>query len=183
MTFATVVAIVLLIVALLAGWVLTLLGMPGNWLMVLAAAAYSGLGPEAGSPAMETSTVFVLLGLAVVGEVLEFALGAVTAARAGGSRRAAVGALAGGVAGAVAGLFVGFPIPIIGPPIAAVLFAAVGALVGAYLAQRSMHQWQEQRKAWEIGKAAFWGRISGTLAKLVIGTLMVILAIAALVAA
>ena len=182
MTFWIVVAIVLLALALLAGWLLTLLGMPGNWLIVLAAAAYSALGPAEGRLALAFSTVVALLALAVVGEVLEFALGAVTAARAGGSRRAAVGALAGGVAGAVAGLFVGIPIPLIGPPIAAVLFAAVGALVGAYLAQRSMYEWREQRKAWEIGKAAFWGRLGGTLAKLVMGTVMVVVTVAALMA-
>lgn len=179
MTFWTIAAVLLLLLALLAGWFLTLVGMPGNWLMVLAAAIYRVWGPQEERIALATSTVIVLLSLAILGEILEFVLGAVTATRAGGGRRAAVGALAGGMAGAIGGMFVGIPIPIIGSLISAVLFAAFGAMVGAYLAQSSMREWQEQQKAWTIGKAAFWGRLGGTVAKLGVGTVMVVLALAA----
>lgn len=174
-------AILLLCLALIVGLLLTLLGMPGNWLIVLAAAAYTIWGPAEGLPQMGLYTVLTLFALAVLGEILEFVLGAVTARRAGGSRRAAVGALGGGLAGAVAGMFVGIPIPFVGPFLAAILFASLGAMAGAYMAQQASPEWEEQQKAWQIGKAAFWGRLSGTLAKLLIGMLMVIVATAALV--
>ena len=173
-------AVLLWVVVLAAGWLLTLLGLPGNWLIVLGAAAYHLWGPADGRLELSLSTLIALVVLATVGEILEFALGAVTATRAGGSRRAAVGALGGGIAGGVAGMFVGIPIPIIGPVIAAVLFAAVGAMVGAFLAQGSMRELEDARKAWHIGKAAFWGRLSGTLAKLVVGTVMVLIGLVAL---
>jgi uncharacterized protein YqgC (DUF456 family) len=180
MTLWTTLAVALLALALAAGWLLTLLGLPGNWLIVLAAAAYSVWGPEEARPEMSLWTPLALLGLAVVGEVLEFALGAVAAKRAGGSRRAALGTLAGGLAGAVAGMFVGVPIPIVGPLIAAVLFAALGAMAGALAAQKSHRNLAEAQKAWRIGKAAFWGRLGGTAAKIVVATLMVLLSLAAL---
>jgi uncharacterized protein YqgC (DUF456 family) len=180
MTIATITAILLLAAVLLAGWLMAILGLPGNWLIVLGAVLYSLLGPEGTPPEMAVLTVVILLVLAFIGEILEFALGAVTAARAGGNRRATVGALAGGVAGAVSGMFAGLPIPIVGPLIAAVLFAAFGALVGAYMAQRSMPDRRDQDKAWQIGKAAFWGRLGGTFSKVVVSTLMVAVAVVAL---
>jgi hypothetical protein len=49
------------------------------------------------------------------------------------------------------------------------------------MAQRSMPEWHERDKAWRIGKAAFWGRLGGTLSKVAIATLMVVVAAAALV--
>ena len=182
MTIWAITSVLLWIVVLAAGWLLTLLGLPGNWLIVLGAAAYHLWGPMDGRLEMSLSTLIALAVLATIGEILEFALGAVTARRAGGSRRAAVGALGGGIAGGVVGMFVGIPIPIVGPVIAAVLFAAVGAMAGAFLAQGSMREAEDARKAWHIGKAAFWGRLSGTLAKLVVGTVMVVVGLAALVA-
>lgn len=175
----TVIAITILFVALVAGWVLTLLGLPGNWLIVLVGAGYAAWGPEETRAAMAASTVILLLILAVLGEVLEFALGAAAARRAGGSRRAAVGALAGGLAGAFAGMFIGFPIPVLGPVIATVFFAAIGAMGGAIMAQRSIRHYEEAKKAWQVGKAAFWGRLGGTAAKIMIATLMVAVCFAA----
>jgi uncharacterized protein YqgC (DUF456 family) len=176
----TTIAITILLLSLLAGWVLTLLGLPGNWLIVLVAAGYAAWGPEETRATMALSTVLLLLILAVLGEVLEFVLGAAAAKRAGGSRRAAVGALAGGLAGAVAGMFVGLPIPIVGSLLATVLFAAIGALGGAFAAQRSTRKWEEAQRAWQVGKAAFWGRLGGTAAKIVVGTIMVFVGVAAL---
>ncbi len=101
--------------------------------------------------------------------------------RAGGSRRSAVLALVGSLAGGATGVLVGVPIPLVGPLVAAVLFAGLGALAGAMLGEswkgRSLDQ------SVRVGKAAFWGRLFGTLAKTLIGAVMVVVALAALVLA
>jgi hypothetical protein len=78
-------------------------------------------------------------------------------------------------------MFVWVPIPILGPLIGAVFFAAAGAMAGAILAQRSIRRREEAQKAWRVGKAAFWGRLGGTAAKIAVATLMVAVALAALV--
>ncbi len=170
----------LLVVILLVGWVLTLLGMPGNWLIVAAVVGYVLLVPEQSPVAIGWGVVVALAVLAVVGELLEFLAGALGATKAGASKRGAVLALAGSVAGGIAGLFIGVPVPIVGPIIAAVLFAGLGAFAGAVLGER----WKGRGfdESWQIGKAAFWGRLLGTLAKTVVGAVMVGIAAAALLA-
>ena len=65
----------------------------------------------------------------------------------------------------------------IGPLIAALLFAGLGALAGAMLGETIGGQ--SLAASWKIGKAAFWGRLLGTLAKTVIGAIMAGVAIAA----
>jgi len=168
----------LLIVLLFAGWVLTLLGMPGNWLMVAAAAAYAWLVPEPSKLAVGWQVVAALAVLATLGEIVEFIAGALGVAKVGGSRRGALLALVGSAAGALVGIFVGVPVPVIGPVIAAVLFAGLGALGGAMLGE--IWKGRSPGESWQIGKAAFWGRVFGTLAKTVAGSVMVVVALAAL---
>jgi len=169
----------LLVLLLLAGWMMTLVGMPGNWLMVVAASVYALLVPADSPLAIGWIVVFILLGLALLGELLEFLAGALGAVHGGGSRRGAVLALAGSVLGSLVGLAVGLPVPLIGPLVAAVLFGGLGALVGAMIGET----WKGRKlgESWRIGQAAFWGRLLGTLAKTVVGSVMVVVTIVALV--
>lgn len=163
-------AVLLLAVVGLA-WVATLFGLPGNWLMVLATGLYAVLIP-ADSPVVIGWTVVVVLAvLALVGEVVEFVAGALEVARGGGSKRGAALALAGSIVGGIVGLFVGLPIPVLGSVLAAILFASLGALAGAMLGER----WRGRswRESWHIGKAAFRGRLFGTLAKAAVGLVMI----------
>ena len=143
----------LLLIVLAACWVLTLLGMPGNWLMIAAAVGYVLLVPGDSPAAIGWATVVVLSVLALLGELLEFLAGALGAAKAGGSRRSAVLALAGSLAGAVVGLFVGLPIPLVGPLLGALLLAAGHS--GAVLGER----WKGRQldKSLKVGEGAFWG--------------------------
>lgn len=60
--------------------------------------------------------------------------------------------------------------------IAIVLFAAVGATCGAMVGESWKGRTAED--SWEVGKAAFWGRLLGTMAK--IGTACVIVAVTGL---
>lgn len=168
----------LLVVILLVGWALTLLGLPGNWLIVVAVTAYILVVPAESPVGVGWGVAVALVFLAAVGEVLEFLAGALGAAKAGGSRRGAVLALAGSLVGGIVGLFFGAPIPVVGPLLGAVLLAGAGAFIGAVLGER----WKGRGfdDAWKVGKAAFWGRLLGTVAKTVIGAAMVGVTIAAL---
>jgi uncharacterized protein len=164
----------LLIVVLLACWMLTLVGMPGNWLMVVATAIYACCMPAA----LGWKVVVLLSMLAALGEIIELLAGAMGAAKAGGSRRGAVMALAGSIIGGIVGVFIGVPIPLVGPVLAAVLFAGLGALVGAICGET----WagRDLSSSWKIAKLAFWGRLAGTLGKMLLGALMVAVVVAAL---
>ena len=168
-----------LILVLLVSWVLTLIGLPGNWLMLLAVACYAVWGPAEGRLDVTWRAAIALLVLALIGELLEFLAGALGTKQAGGSNRSAALSIAGSVIGAIAGAIIGLPIPVIGPVVAAVLFAAIGALIGGLAGERWIgRDWSESV---EVGKAAFRGRLLGTLAKLAVGTIMVLVAIFALV--
>ena len=168
-----------LIVVLLIGWVLTLIGMPGNWLMVAATAVYAYLVPQQSPVHFGWGVVAAMTVLAALGELIEFVAGSLGAVKVGASKRGALLALAGSVAGGVVGIFVGLPIPLIGPIVAALLFACLGALGGAMLGEswagRNLHQ------SWQVGKGAFWGRLLGTLAKSLVASVMVAVAAAAMV--
>lgn len=159
--------VVLLILVLAAGWCMTLLSMPGNWVMLIAIALFAWLAPS-GGPDISWQTVAAVAVLAVAAELLELAAGALGASRAGGSRRGAVLAIVGSMIGAVVGAMVGVPIPLVGSLVAAIVFAGVGALVGAMLGET----WKGRTLAesWKVGQAAFWGRLLGALAKTGIAT-------------
>ena len=61
--------------------------------------------------------------------------------------------------------------------IGSVLFAAVGAWVGATIGEKWVGK--STQKSVQIGGAAFVGRLFGTVGKLIMGSSMVVLAIAA----
>ena len=172
-------AIFLLLIATAMGWVMTLLGLPGNWLMVASAALYAWLGPVGSVASLEWMAVILMAVLAAAGEAAEFAASVVGARRAGGSRRAALLALVGSMIGAVAGAIVGVPVPILGQAIAAVLGGAVGALIGAALGEHS--QGETAGQSWRVGHAAFWGRVLGTGAKTLAATVIAVTILVGLV--
>ncbi|TWU28527.1 DUF456 domain-containing protein [Bythopirellula polymerisocia] len=177
--FLHILAAILLVLTLAIGWILTLVAMPGIWLMVLAAAGYAWLGPQTGLPQLQWSTVIVLTVLAGVGEIAEFAAGMVGAHRAGGSRRAAIFSLIGSLIGAISGATVGIPIPILGSAIAAVVGGALGAFGGAAFAEHTRGELAGH--SLKVGQAAFWGRILGTGAKTFVASIIAAVAIIALV--
>ncbi len=170
----------LLLIVLLAGWTAGLLGMPGNWINAASTALYAYLVPADRVTSIGWPVVAAVVALAIVGEVFEAAAASLGTAKAGGSRRGAVLALIGSMVGATAGVFIGLPIPVVGPVVAALLFGGLGALAGAIVGE----QWKGRGlgESWQIGKAAFWGRLVGTTGKLIIGSLIVAVVAAALVA-
>ena len=166
----------LFVLAVVLFWSLNLLGLPGNWMIVAATILYAWLISEDGSGRMRWTAVGIVTSLAIVGELVELGASAAGVRRVGGSRRGALVALIGSVVGAMTGLFVGIPIPVIGSVIAALLFAGLGAFLGAVLGELSAGR--SLAESWKFGQAAFWGRLSGTLAKALIGVVMAGVAIA-----
>lgn len=161
-------------------WGITLVGMPGNWLMAAAAALYFLVGPTDGRLALGGVTLILLVLLAVLGEVTELLAGSLWVSKAGGSRCGAVLALFGAMIGGLIGFFVGSLGSVVGALVATLFLAAFGALAGAMTGET----WKGRRfqESWEIGKAAFWGRLLGTFAKTMIGAVMITVVAAALVA-
>jgi len=170
---------VLFVLAMLAFWLTNLLGLAGNWMIVAASAFYAWWMPADSRAAIGWPVVAVMASLALLGELVELTASAAGVRKAGGSRRGAVLALVGSVIGAMAGMFVGLPIPVIGSLLAALLFAGLGALLGAMLGESMKGRSFEA--SWQVGQAAFWGRLLGTFAKTLIGAVMVGIGTAAVV--
>lgn len=163
----------LLFLANAVAWFSTALTLPGNWLMVGFAALYAFLLPADVEPRLSWLVVGVLLGLAVLGEIVEFAAGAAGAAQQGGSRRGMVLSVAGAFVGSLGGAALASPIPVIGPLVGALVGGAVGAFAGAYQGEAGSLRPHSERIA--IGKGALIGRLLGTAGKLIIGGIMLVL--------
>ena len=144
-------------------WAGILFNLPGTWLMVLLAALIEWWTPE---PMFGAGVLYAATGLALLGEVLEFALGAVESRQAGGSKRGAALAIAGGLVGAILGTLV--PIPVLATLIGASLGAFAGSVLGDLWAGRSVS------RSLDAGRGAALGRLRGTLAKMIIGGVLVV---------
>jgi len=155
----------LLLLLNLVFWVSILFNLPGTWLMVLAAVLVEWLGP--GDYLFSAGVLYWATGLALLGEVLEFVLGAAGSRKAGGSKRAAGLAIVGGIVGAIMGT--GIPIPIVGTLFGACVGAFAGSLLGDRWAGRSIDA------SIEAGRGAAVGRLWGTAAKMIVGAAIVVL--------
>jgi uncharacterized protein len=159
-----------LVAAGLTCWLTNLLSLPGNWALLGLTALFAWLVPHDGSRGITWNTVWILLVLATVGEIIEFVAGAAGAAKRGASRRSIWLSLLGALAGSIGGAIVGLPIALVGSPVAALLGGAIGAFVGAYLGET----WAErpQGHSFEVAKGAFFGRLWGTVGKFAVGAVM-----------
>jgi uncharacterized protein len=161
---------VLLIACGMLCWLANLFSLPGNWVLLGLVALFAFLVPETSGRGVSWTAVGIMAALAVLGEIIEFAAGAAGAAKQGASRRAVVLSLVGALAGSILGATAGIPIPIFGSMIGALLGGSVGAFAGAYFGE----VWSERPHAHglNVGKAAFIGRLWGTLGKFVVGAVM-----------
>src|SRR2546428_11970675 len=120
----------LLGVCTIFGLLLVPIGLPGLWVMV---AGIVGYGWLTDFRSVGVATIGVALGLAFLGEIIEWWLGFRFARTYGGSRRSAWGALVGGVVGAAMGV----PVPLVGSVIGAVFGSVAGAVVVEYSLSRT----------------------------------------------
>lgn len=156
-----------LVIAALGGLAcifLTLLQMPGTWVMMGIALLAAGL-THLGFSAMEVIALVVMLALGLLGELVEFVAGAVGSRVTGGTKRGATLAIVGSIAGAIIGTFA-IPVPIIGTLIGACVGAAVGSIAGDKWAGR------EWKPSLFSGTGAAVGKLGGTIAKVVIACVM-----------
>ena len=162
------------LIALNTVWLgLVLLGLPGIWLMVASAAVVVWWQHGEGTPMFGVATLITIVALAVLGEILEFAAGAVGSRGAGGTRRGTVGALVGGLVGAIAGTVL-LPMPLLGSLIGASVGAGLCALVLELTGGKAM------RDSARTGLGAGAGRLLGTVLKLMVAAAAwVVLAVAA----
>ena len=170
---------ILLVMAALAAWLSTLLTLPGNWLIAAMAACFAWVFPAGlavaevdSRPGLSWTVVGVLVCLAGLGELVEFLAGSAGAARQGASRRAMALSLVAAMIGSLVGAVMMSPLlPLIGTLLGAVLGGSAGAFGGAYLGE-----WWKGRTAAErvsVGSGALVGRLLGTMAKFLVGAVMV----------
>lgn len=151
----------ILFVFLIGGLALTVMTLPGLWLMLAATAVYALLthGWFVG-----WGTLLVLLVLAGTAEIIELLSSGAGAKKAGGGRAGLWGALIGGILG---GIFLSFiPIPVLSTFVGVCLGTFLGAMIGELAAGREVGH-----SAW-IGLGAAKGRLFGTMIKLGFGLAM-----------
>jgi len=171
-----VLAILLLVVNLF--WLfLVVLGLPGNWLMVLSTILFGWWQLSRAEPGGQAMfgmvTLVAIVILATLGEVVEFISGVVGAKKAGGTRRGSIGAIVGGIVGALAATFV-IPIPVLG----SLIGACGGAALGAWGLE--LYGGLEMPRSIKSGLGAGVGRLVGTVVKLVAGaSIWIVVAVAA----
>ncbi len=115
--------------------------------------------------------------LAVLGEIIELAAGALGVARTGGSRRSTVLALAGSLVGSVLGVVVGVPIPVVARSCRRTLRRDGG---DGRRDRRGLSVGRTPGAGWQVRKAEFWGRLAGTLGKMLVSTVMIAVVVAAM---
>jgi uncharacterized protein YqgC (DUF456 family) len=153
------------------GWFCTVLALPGTWMILATAAVYAWLTPDGARWDISMEVLGVLLGLALVGEVLETLWSAAGVKKQGGSRRGAVLAIVGSLIGAVVGTGA-IPIPVVGTLAGACAGAMLGAILGESWKGRDIDH------ALRVGNAAAWGRLVGSLAKICVASIMVAVVLA-----
>ena len=156
------IAPVMLALCLVVGLLLVPLGLPGLWIMVGGILLYAGLTVYR---SVGVVTMLVVLGLAFLGEIVEWWIGYGVTRRYGGSRRAGWGALIGGIVGAV----VGVPVPIVG----SVIGAFVGSFGGAALFEYSVSG--TAATAVRVGWGALLGRAFAAAAKVAIALVIAVI--------
>lgn len=158
----------LMLLVAVAGLFLTILGLPGLWLMVAAFAAYAwvtGWEHYIGWPSM-----IALIALGLAAELVEFLAGAAGSKAAGGRKRGMIGSIVGAVLG---GIFLSFvPVPVVSTIVGACVGAFIGAAVMEYFDRDLGH-------AMRVGVGAAKGRFWGIVSKLGFGVIMFIILLAA----
>lgn len=157
-------ATALVIVCCAAGLVLVPFGLPGLWVMALGVIGYGWL---TGFHSVGVGIIALVVGLAFLGEIVDWWLGFRFAMKYGGSQRAGWGALIGGIVGAI----VGVPVPVIG----SVVGAFVGSFAGAALFEytREQHAGVAVRAGW----GAMLGRAAAAGAKIALGLVVAVVAV------
>ncbi len=148
----------------LLGTLVTLLTLPGTWLMLLVALICKLIVPES----MDWAWLIAAGVLAIAGEVVEFGASAAGAKAGGAGKAGAIGALLGGLAGGIIGTIT-IPIPILGTIIGGVIGAGVLAVL--FERWKGGKDWKASSKA---GAGAAAGKLASTFLKSAIAGIMAV---------
>jgi len=152
---------------------LTLVALPGNWLIVISTVLFAWWRWQ--SRPFSIAVLVVIVILAIAGELIEFFSGAFGVKKTGGSRLSALGAVLGAITGAILGTFL-IPVPLFGTLIGGCGGACAGAICLELAAGRKL------KAAAVSGLGAGLGQFLGLNAKVLLGVgIWLIAAVAAFV--
>ena len=161
MDWISIVVLVFFLVFAAVCVLITLVGLPGTWIMVLTALVVELSDSLWSDEDMWGWTVIgICFGLAVFGEILELASSGLGSKVGGGTRRGMIGAIIGSVVGGIVMTFV-LPIPLVGTLVGAV----AGAFAGAVIGELSHEHPQEFGHIAKTATGATIGRVLGILGK------------------
>ena len=155
--------VILLFFALFASAciLITLVGLPGAWLMVAGAIIITLCNPFWNDTQIWSWAIIgAAVGLCVCGEILETAAAGFGAKAGGGTKRGMVGAILGSMIGAFVATFA-IPIPLVGTLIGAI----VGAFAGALLGELTHKEIATKGELAKSATGAAIGRVMGILGK------------------
>lgn len=153
---------IILGLALFVGLVFTMLGLPGNLIILLSAVGYGFYQHFA---EFNYTFLIVLLAAWSAGELIEFLAGMAGAKREKASRRAMMAAVFGAIVGGIVGTGV---LPLIG----SILGAMLGSFLASYAAEYSKSG--DAAKSQRVAKSVMTGQMLGMIAKFAIGIGMTI---------
>lgn len=147
---------------LLVGVSLTMIGLPGNFLILLTALGY---GYWEGFSHFNTTFLSVLFAAFIVGETVEFVAGALGAKREKASGWTITAAVLGAIVGGAVGTSI---VPLIG--------SFLGAMAGAFAASYGVEygKTKDAAKAIRVAQSVMVGQIVGMIAKFAVGIGMVV---------
>lgn len=140
------IALAIFIVLAIGGLGLSLVGISGTWLVVIAAGLYNLIS---WSTTISLNIFLWLAGLAIIGELLEWIITYVGIKAYKVSKYGLIGTVLGAIAG---GMLLSL-IPIIGT----IIGLLAGGMLGAFIAE--YYHTINSKKAWRAAKAALIGRI------------------------
>lgn len=164
-----------LVLCCVVGVLMTALRLPGTWVILAAAIGY---GWWTDWQRIGAVLAGVLCGIAVVGEIVEFAVSALTTRRAGASRQAAWGGLIGGFIGMIfLASLLSLPLPVVGTMMGAVAGAMVGCFGGALITELAVRK--QLVHGTRVGAFAAVGFVLGVASKIGLALVMSALVIIA----
>jgi uncharacterized protein YqgC (DUF456 family) len=154
---------IVFILVLLGGVTMTVMGLPGNILIILAGFAY---GYYEHFETIDYAILVIIFGIFIVSEIIEFVAGLIGAKKVKASKRAMLAPFIGTILGGVWGTAI---FPIIG--------SLLGALLGAYIitALAEYSKTKDISQAKRVAKSVIKGQIFGVLIKAAAAVSMAIL--------
>lgn len=165
------VVVISLFLAGVIGFFLSLLTLPGIWLPIAIAIGFEFFYPGT----FNWWVIGAAAGLGLLAELLEFAASAFGATKAGGTKRAAMGAIVGTLLGAIAGSFIALF------PIGTIVGAIAGAGLGAGLLDSSRNE-RSLKDCATVGAGAAAARGVAIVIKGLFGAVMALVLIAGAIA-